>query len=77
MVLPKDGAYDSGALDRTNQNVGQRERRLFDAMAPSTAGNRLTIVVSRISDGKPGVFLNYRGVGSVNPSLLYFRTARS
>jgi hypothetical protein len=63
IALLKDGSYDSGALERTIQNVCQRERRLFDAMTPSTAGRRLAIVVSRISDGKPCVFPNYRGVG--------------
>lgn len=63
MAPLKDGFYDSGALDRTIQSVCQRERRLFDAMTPSTAGHRLAIVVSRISDGKSCLFPNYRGMG--------------
>jgi hypothetical protein len=61
--LLNDSSYDSGALDGTIQDVCQRGRRLFDVMPPSTAGRRLAIVVSRVSDGKPGVFPNYRGVG--------------
>jgi hypothetical protein len=70
MALLKDGSYDSDALDRTIQNICQRGRRLFDVMAPSTAGRRLAVIVSRISDGKPGVFPNYRGVGrtGANPT---------
>ncbi|KAJ8227090.1 hypothetical protein LV156_008792 [Aspergillus fumigatus] len=63
MAPLKDGSYDSGALDRTIQSICQRECRLFDAMTPSTAGRRLAIIVSRISDGKSCVFPNHRGVG--------------
>jgi hypothetical protein len=74
MVLLKDGSYDSGALDRTIQNICQRERRLFDVMAPSAAGRRLATVVSRTSDGKPGVFLNYRGVGRMEANSTYQAT---
>lgn len=71
MILLKDSSYDSGALDRTILNICQRERRLFDVMAPSAAGRRLAIVVSCISDGKPGVFLNYRGVGRMEANSIY------
>ncbi|KAI2975064.1 hypothetical protein CBS147324_3249 [Aspergillus niger] len=60
--LVRDGAYDSGALERTLQQVCQPGRRVFDVMPPVAAGRRLAIVASRTSDGKPVVFPNYRGV---------------
>ncbi|GLA79214.1 hypothetical protein AtubIFM55763_004420, partial [Aspergillus tubingensis] len=59
--LVRDGAYDSGALERTLQQVCQPGRRVFDVMPPVAAGRRLAIVASRTSDGKPVVFPNYRG----------------
>lgn len=43
-------------------------------MAPFVAGRRLAIVVSRTSDGKPGVFLNYRGVGRMEANSTYQAT---
>ncbi|OJZ79978.1 hypothetical protein ASPFODRAFT_201077 [Aspergillus luchuensis CBS 106.47] len=60
--LVRDGAYDSGALERTLQQVCQPGRRVFDVMPPVAAGRRLAIVASRTSDGKPVVFPNYSGV---------------
>ncbi|KAH1969718.1 hypothetical protein KXW88_004608, partial [Aspergillus fumigatus] len=58
-----DFTQSAVSANRTIQSVCQRERRLFDAMTPSTAGHRLAIVVSRISDGKSCLFPNYRGMG--------------
>ncbi|KAH3351075.1 hypothetical protein KXW44_005076 [Aspergillus fumigatus] len=58
-----DFARKAVSANRTIQSICQRECRLFDAMTPSTAGRRLAIIVSRISDGKSCVFPNHRGVG--------------
>ncbi|GKZ63674.1 hypothetical protein AnigIFM49718_004355, partial [Aspergillus niger] len=44
--LVRDGAYDSGALERTLQQVCQPGRRVFDVMPPVAAGRRLAIVAS-------------------------------
>ncbi|XRM38736.1 hypothetical protein ABZX51_002133 [Aspergillus tubingensis] len=69
--LVRDGAYDSGALERTLQQVCQQGRRVFDVMPPLAAGRRLAIVASRISDGRPVVFPNYRGVRHGSVDLAY------
>ncbi|GAA93247.1 phospholipase, patatin family protein [Aspergillus luchuensis IFO 4308] len=71
--LVRDGAYDSGALERTLQQVCQQGRRVFDVMPPLAAGRRLAIVASRISDGRPVVFPNYRGVRHGSVDLAYQR----
>lgn len=65
-----DGYYNSTILDQTLQEIYSRERRLFDVVATSPAGNRIAIVASRTSNGKPRVFTNYHGVGrkaSISP----------
>jgi hypothetical protein len=38
-------------------------RRMFDFSTTSGSSSRVTIIASRISDGKACVIANYRGVG--------------
>ena len=60
-----DHYYDSDALDRTLQELYKRGQRLSDVAPTSPASparSRVAVVASRISDGKPFVFTNYRGV---------------
>lgn len=67
----RDGYYNSGMLDWTLQELYSRTRWLFDVAAISPAGNRIAVVISWISDGKPCVFTNYHGVGCRVATLPY------
>lgn len=61
--LLTDNHYDSDILDQTLQGLYKLGHKLFDVLPASPAGIRVAIVASRISDGKPRVFTNYRGEG--------------
>ncbi|KAF9890703.1 hypothetical protein FE257_005569 [Aspergillus nanangensis] len=71
MHLLKDSLYDADMLDQTIRTVCEHNRRVFDAASPSGGGRRLAIIVSQISDDKPVVFSNYRGVGRDDVDLGY------
>ncbi|CAG7970680.1 unnamed protein product [Penicillium salamii] len=57
-----DCQYDSDNLENILQKVVDPQRRIFDVMKTS-AGCRVAIITSRISDGKACVLANYRGKG--------------
>lgn len=58
-----DGQYDGIKLENTLKEAIDPERRMFDVSTTRTAGSRVAIITSRISDGKACVLANYRGVG--------------
>lgn len=58
-----DGQYDSDNLDSTLKQAVDPKRRIFDVPLRNSAGRRVAIIISRISDGKPCVLANYRGTG--------------
>ncbi|KAJ5142514.1 uncharacterized protein N7515_001301 [Penicillium bovifimosum] len=58
-----DGQYDGIKLESTLKEAIDPERRMFDVSTTRTAGSRVAIITSRISDGKACVLANYRGVG--------------
>lgn len=72
-----DGQYDSDNLENILQKVVDPQRRLFDVMK-SSAGCRVAIITSRISDGKACVLANYRGKGQRDVKSAYqFLTPRT
>lgn len=63
--LVTDSHYDSDVMDRTLQGLYRAGQKLFDSVPSSPASptrSRVAVVASRISDGKPCVFTNHRGV---------------
>ncbi|KAJ5593512.1 hypothetical protein N7537_010416 [Penicillium hordei] len=58
-----DGQYDANNLDNTLKEAVDPERRMFDVSTTRSAGSRVAIITSRISDGKACVLANYRGIG--------------
>lgn len=61
--LLADGQYDGAKLENTLKEAIDPDRRMFDVSTTRTAGSRVAIIASRISDGKACVLANYRGVG--------------
>ncbi|OQD76228.1 hypothetical protein PENANT_c121G06279 [Penicillium antarcticum] len=58
-----DGQYDGDNLENTLKEAINPMRRMFDVSTTLSAGSRLAIITSRISDGKACVLANYRGIG--------------
>ncbi|KAJ6175004.1 hypothetical protein N7485_004809 [Penicillium canescens] len=58
-----DGQYDGDNLENTLKEAINPARRIFDVSTTLSAGSRLAIITSRISDGKACVLANYRGIG--------------
>ncbi|KAK9846933.1 hypothetical protein MYU51_000023 [Penicillium brevicompactum] len=72
-----DCQYDSDNLESILQKVVDPQRRIFDVMKTS-AGCRVAIITSRISDGKACVLANYRGKGHRDLKAAYqFLTPRT
>lgn len=58
-----DGQYDGIKLENTLKEAIDPAQRMFDVSTTRTAGIRVAIITSRISDGKACVLANYRGAG--------------
>ncbi|KAJ6033832.1 hypothetical protein N7444_011603 [Penicillium canescens] len=66
-----DGHYDSDNLEETLKKAVDPQRRIFDVPTATSAGCRVAIVTSRVSDGKACVWANYRGTGRQNVKAAY------